>query len=160
MPQVVPVILSQQLKVIVQREVYSPRTRGRAVHIFNTISSFIFHMSYTFPVRDVTVVMRLHVVFFIKSLLSLSLLQEAAKSLLLPILLDYITAFVEVLRSPLPSNSDNLFCKVVVMMCQLLYSFHRPLKQHWDPHMEYTCTLSFLSLSSRKLPSHSFFQYY
>ena len=71
--------------------------------------------------------------------LSLSLsLQEAAKSLL-PILVDYITAFVEILRSPLPSNSDNLFCKVIIMMlCQLLCSFHRPLKQHWDPHMEYT----------------------
>ena len=63
MPQVVPAILSQLLMVIVQQEVCSPRTHGRAVHIFNTISSFIFHMSYTFPVRDVTVVMRLHAVF-------------------------------------------------------------------------------------------------
>jgi hypothetical protein len=52
MPQVAPVILPQLLKVIVQPGVYSPRTRGRAVHIFNTISTFIFHMSYTFPVSE------------------------------------------------------------------------------------------------------------
>ena len=50
MPQVAPVILPQLLKVIVQPEVYSVRTRSRAVHIFNTISNFIYSMSYTFPV--------------------------------------------------------------------------------------------------------------
>ena len=67
--------------------------------------------------------------------LSLSLVslypQEAAKSLLLPILLDYITAFVEILGSPLPSNSDNLLRKEVIMtLCQLLRSFSRPLNPH------------------------------
>ena len=57
--------------------------------------------------------------------------QEAAKSLLLPILLDYITAFVEILGSPLPSNSDNLLRKEVIMtLCQLLRSFPRPLNPH------------------------------
>ena len=50
MPHVAPVILPQLLKVIVRPEVYSARTRSRAVHIFNTISSFIYHMSYTYHV--------------------------------------------------------------------------------------------------------------
>ena len=52
MPQVAPVILPYLLKVIVQPDVYSVRTRSRAVHIFNNISTFIYGMSYTFPVRD------------------------------------------------------------------------------------------------------------
>ena len=57
--------------------------------------------------------------------------QEAAKSLLLPILLNYVTAFVEILSSPLPSNSDNLLRKEVIMtLCQLLRSFPRPLTPH------------------------------
>ena len=135
MPQVAPVILPQLLKVIVQPEVYSARTRSRAVHIFNTISSFIFQMSYTFPVstsrnwQDYTHISNS---FSIICILSLSLsLQEAAKSLLLPVLLDYITAFVEILRSPLPSNSDDLLRKEVIMtLCQLLRYFPRPLHPH------------------------------
>ena len=62
---------------------------------------------------------------------SLSLFQEAAKSLLLPILLNYVTAFVEILSSPLPSNSDNLLRKEVIMtLCQLLRSFPRTLHPH------------------------------
>ena len=52
MPHVAPVILPQLLKLIAEPAVYSVRTRSRAVHIFNTISNFIYNMSYTFPVSQ------------------------------------------------------------------------------------------------------------
>ena len=44
-PQVAPVILPCLLKVIVQTETYSVRTRSRAVHIFNTLASLVYGMT-------------------------------------------------------------------------------------------------------------------
>ena len=44
-PQVAPVILPCLLKVIVQDETYSVRTRSRAVHIFNTLAALVYSMS-------------------------------------------------------------------------------------------------------------------
>ena len=51
MPQVSPVILPEMFKILSQVDVYSIRTRGRAVNIFNTCAGLIATMNELQKVR-------------------------------------------------------------------------------------------------------------
>ncbi len=58
-------------------------------------------------------------------------LQGSVKLLLFPSLQEYLRAFVEILASDLPHNSDHgLRKKVIMTLCHLLRSFTQPLTPH------------------------------
>ena len=50
LPQVMPIVLPALLKVIVQADTYSVRTRARAVRIFHTFAALVASVSGSFPV--------------------------------------------------------------------------------------------------------------
>ncbi len=54
LPQVVPIVLPALLKVIVQDNLYSVRTRARAVRIFHTFAALVYSMCGRFPVSHMT----------------------------------------------------------------------------------------------------------
>ncbi|KAI0216737.1 Importin-9 [Lamellibrachia satsuma] len=79
--QVAPVILPEMYKIFTQAEVYSVRTRGRAVDIFNTMTSLISHMA------------EMH--------------KNVARQLLFPVLPQFTEAFVQALQVSDGLTSDS-----------------------------------------------------
>lgn len=114
-------ILPRLLKVIVQANVYSTHTRTRAVHIYNILSGLIFTQSMSYPVGYP--LLRKPLILYISSCF-----QETATQVLFPCLHDYLHAFVDILGSELPSNTDHGLRKEVIMtLCHLLRSFSEVL---------------------------------
>ncbi|XP_019850616.1 PREDICTED: importin-9-like [Amphimedon queenslandica] len=104
-PHVCPVILPQLLRVIGSPQVYSIRTRSRAISIFRTLSQLIYAMSAHLP--------------------------EAPLSLLFPVLPSYIEQFVQLLNSNDEFSSDpGLRKEIITSLSKLLEWFPSLLRPH------------------------------
>ncbi|KAK2163574.1 hypothetical protein LSH36_77g04009 [Paralvinella palmiformis] len=109
MPRVAPVILPEMYKIFTQDEVYSIRTRGRAVDIFNTCAGLISTMN--------------------------DLHKGVAKQLLFPVLPQFTEAFVQALQVPDGLTSDSgLKMEVLNAITTLVKSFPAQMNQ-WMPQI-------------------------
>lgn len=109
MPQVAPVILPEMYKIFTQDEIYSIRTRGRAVDIFNTCAGLISTMN--------------------------DLHKGVAKQLLFPVLPQFTEAFVQALQVPDGLTSDSgLKMEVLTAITTLVKSFPGQMNQ-WMPQI-------------------------
>jgi len=104
MPQVAPVILPEMFKIFSQAEVYSIRTRSRAVNIFNTCAGLIAAMN------------ELH--------------KGTAKQLLFPVLAQFTEAFVQAIQQPDGLTMDSgLKVEVLKALTVLVKSFPKTMSQ-------------------------------
>jgi hypothetical protein len=104
MPQVAPVILPEMYKIFTQAEVYSIRTRSRAVDIFNTCACMIASIN--------------------------ELNKGIAKQLLFPVLPQFTEAFVQSLQLPDGLTSDSgLKMEVLKAVTTLVKNFPGSMSQ-------------------------------
>ncbi len=123
LPQVVPIVLPTLLKVIVQAELYSVRTRSRAVKIFHTFATLVYSMCGRFPVNTTYCHMTISCDYVVY--------QDAPETLLFPILPNYLATFVELLGNSSHGNNDpGLRRELIMSLFQLLQYFPRTLTPH------------------------------
>ncbi|XP_006822545.1 importin-9 [Saccoglossus kowalevskii] len=109
MPQVAPKILPEMYNIFINDEVFSIRTRSRAVEIFNTCAGLIFSMN------------ELH--------------KGVAKQLLFPVLSQFVVAFGQALSFPDGDKSDSgLKMEVIKAVTTLVKSFSKQMSQ-WLPEL-------------------------
>ncbi|KAI1893099.1 hypothetical protein AGOR_G00140410 [Albula goreensis] len=102
MPLVAPVILPEMYKIFTMAEVYSIRTRSRAVEIFTTCANLISAIE--------------------------ELEKGAAKALIFPVVQQFIEAFVQALQMPDGSSSDSgLKMEVLKAVTTLVKNFPKPM---------------------------------
>ncbi|XP_067100238.1 importin-9 [Osmerus mordax] len=102
MPLVAPVILPEMYKIFTMAEVYSIRTRARAVEIFTTCANLICAIE--------------------------ELEKGAAKALIFPVVQQFTQAFIQALQMPDGSSSDSgLKMEVLKAVTALVKNFPRPM---------------------------------
>lgn len=102
MPLVAPVILPEMYKIFTMAEIYSIRTRSRAVEIFTTCANLIFAIE--------------------------ELEKGAAKALLFPVVQQFTEAFVQALQMPDgPSSDSGLKMEVLKAVTALVKNFPKPM---------------------------------
>ncbi|CAL1608809.1 unnamed protein product [Knipowitschia caucasica] len=102
MPLVAPVILPEMYKIFTMAEVYSIRTRSRAVEIFTTCANLICAIE--------------------------ELEKGAAKALIFPVVQQFTVAFVQALQMPDGSTSDSgLKMEVLKAVTALVKNFPKPM---------------------------------
>ncbi|XP_077981531.1 importin-9-like [Glandiceps talaboti] len=109
MPQVAPNILPEMYNIFTNADVYSIRTRARAVEIFNTCAGMIFSIN------------ELH--------------KGVAKQLLFPVLSQFVIAFGQALTFPDGERSDSgLKMEVIKALTTLVKSYPKQMAQ-WLPDL-------------------------
>uniref|UniRef100_A0A8C6PV17 Importin 9 n=1 Tax=Nothobranchius furzeri TaxID=105023 RepID=A0A8C6PV17_NOTFU len=102
MPLVAPVILPEMYKIFTMAEVYSIRTRSRAVEIFTTCANLICAIE--------------------------ELEKGAAKALIFPVVQQFTEAFVQALQMPDgPSSDSGLKMEVLKAVTALVKNFPKPM---------------------------------
>ncbi|XP_035237885.1 importin-9 [Anguilla anguilla] len=102
MPLVAPVILPEMYKIFTMAEVYSIRTRSRAVEIFTTCANLISAIE--------------------------ELEKGAAKALIFPVVQQFTEAFVQALQMPDgPSSDSGLKMEVLKAVTALVKNFPKPM---------------------------------
>ncbi|XP_061795398.1 importin-9 [Nerophis lumbriciformis] len=102
MPLVAPVILPEMYKIFTMAEVYSIRTRSRAVEIFTTCANLICAIE--------------------------ELEKGAAKALIFPVVQQFTEAFVQALQMPDgPSSDSGLKMEVLKAITALVQNFPKPM---------------------------------
>uniref|UniRef100_A0A8C4ZAW4 Importin 9 n=1 Tax=Gadus morhua TaxID=8049 RepID=A0A8C4ZAW4_GADMO len=102
MPLVAPVILPEMYKIFTMAEVYSIRTRSRAVEIFTTCANLICAIE--------------------------ELEKGAAKALIFPVVQQFTEAFVQALQMPDGASSDSgLKMEVLKAVTALVKNFPKPM---------------------------------
>ncbi|XP_066283922.1 importin-9-like isoform X1 [Branchiostoma lanceolatum] len=102
MPQVAPVILPEMYKIFTQAEVYSIRTRGRAVEIFTTCANLIY------TINEIN--------------------KGAAKTLLFPVLNQFVEALGQALSVPDgPTSDSGLRMEVLKALTALVKNFPKQM---------------------------------
>lgn len=102
MPLVAPVILPEMYKIFTMAEVYSIRTRARAVEIFTTCANLICAIE--------------------------ELEKGAAKALIFPVVQQFTEAFVQALQMPDgPSSDSGLKMEVLKAVTALVKNFPKPM---------------------------------
>uniref|UniRef100_A0A8C7ZPS0 Importin 9 n=1 Tax=Oryzias sinensis TaxID=183150 RepID=A0A8C7ZPS0_9TELE len=102
MPLVAPVILPEMYKIFTMAEVYSIRTRARAVEIFTICANLICAIE--------------------------ELEKGAAKALIFPVVQQFTEAFVQALRMPDgPSSDSGLKMEVLKAVTALVKNFPKPM---------------------------------
>ncbi|KAM6947698.1 importin-9 [Lycodopsis pacificus] len=102
MPLVAPVILPEMYKIFTMAEVYSIRTRSRAVEIFTTCANLICAIE--------------------------ELEKGAAKALIFPVVQQFTEAFVQALHMPDgPSSDSGLKMEVLKAVTALVRNFPKPM---------------------------------
>ncbi|XP_034021991.1 importin-9 [Thalassophryne amazonica] len=102
MPLVAPVILPEMYKIFTMAEVYSIRTRSRAVEIFTTCANLICAIE--------------------------ELEKGAAKALIFPVVQQFTEAFVHALQMPDgPSSDSGLKMEVLKAVTALVKNFPKPM---------------------------------
>uniref|UniRef100_H3CNL2 Importin 9 n=1 Tax=Tetraodon nigroviridis TaxID=99883 RepID=H3CNL2_TETNG len=102
MPLVAPVILPEMYKIFTMAEVYSIRTRSRAVEIFTTCANLICAIE--------------------------ELEKGAAKALIFPVVQQFTQAFVQALQMPDgPSSDSGLKMEVLKAVTALVKNFPKPM---------------------------------
>ncbi|XP_068568509.1 importin-9 [Cebidichthys violaceus] len=102
MPLVAPVILPEMYKIFTMAEVYSIRTRSRAVEIFTTCANLICAIE--------------------------ELEKGAAKALIFPVVQQFTEAFVQALQMPDgPSSDSGLKMEVLKAVTALVRNFPKPM---------------------------------
>uniref|UniRef100_A0A3B4A0Z0 Importin N-terminal domain-containing protein n=1 Tax=Periophthalmus magnuspinnatus TaxID=409849 RepID=A0A3B4A0Z0_9GOBI len=102
MPLVAPVILPEMYKIFTMAEVYSIRTRSRAVEIFTTCANLICAIE--------------------------ELEKGAAKALIFPVVQQFTEAFVQALQMPDgPSSDSGLKMEVLKATAALVKNFPKPM---------------------------------
>uniref|UniRef100_A0A3Q3ANS1 Importin 9 n=1 Tax=Kryptolebias marmoratus TaxID=37003 RepID=A0A3Q3ANS1_KRYMA len=102
MPLVAPVILPEMYKIFTMAEVYSIRTRSRAVEIFTTCANLICDIE--------------------------ELEKGAAKALIFPVVQQFTEAFVQALQMPDgPSSDSGLKMEVLKAVTALVKNFPKPM---------------------------------
>ncbi|KAG7477778.1 hypothetical protein MATL_G00073280 [Megalops atlanticus] len=102
MPLVAPVILPEMYKIFTMAEVYSIRTRSRAVEIFTTCANLICAIE--------------------------ELEKGAAKALIFPVVQQFTEAFIQALQMPDgPSSDSGLKMEVLKAVTALVKNFPKPM---------------------------------
>lgn len=102
MPLVAPVILPEMYKIFTMAEIYSIRTRARAVEIFTTCANLICAIE--------------------------ELEKGAAKALIFPVVQQFTEAFVQALQMPDgPSSDSGLKMEVLKAVTALVKNFPKPM---------------------------------
>ncbi|XP_027134595.1 importin-9 [Larimichthys crocea] len=102
MPLVAPVILPEMYKIFTMAEIYSIRTRSRAVEIFTTCANLICAIE--------------------------ELEKGAAKALIFPVVQQFTEAFVQALQMPDgPSSDSGLKMEVLKAVTALVKNFPKPM---------------------------------
>uniref|UniRef100_A0AAY4EW79 Importin N-terminal domain-containing protein n=1 Tax=Denticeps clupeoides TaxID=299321 RepID=A0AAY4EW79_9TELE len=102
MPLVAPVILPEMYKIFTMAEVYSIRTRSRAVEIFTTCANLICAIE--------------------------EMEKGAAKALIFPVVQQFTEAFVQALQMPDgPSSDSGLKMEVLKAVTALVKNFPKPM---------------------------------
>ncbi|CAB1418699.1 unnamed protein product [Pleuronectes platessa] len=102
MPLVAPVILPEMYKIFTMAEVYSIRTRSRAVEIFTTCANLICAIE--------------------------EMEKGAAKALIFPVVQQFTAAFVQALQMPDgPSSDSGLKMEVLKAVTALVKNFPKPM---------------------------------
>ncbi|KAJ8370297.1 hypothetical protein SKAU_G00103250 [Synaphobranchus kaupii] len=123
MPLVAPVILPEMYKIFTMAEVYSIRTRSRAVEIFTTCANLIS------AIEDLE--------------------KGAAKALIFPVVQQFTEAFVQALQMPDgPSSDSGLKMEVLKAVTALVKNFPKPMVTSmqqilpivWNTLTESACT--------------------
>ncbi|XP_071784308.1 importin-9-like [Asterias amurensis] len=108
MPHVAPVILPEMYRIFVQADMYSIRTRGRAVEIFNECANIIYNIM---SINDST--------------------KDAAKALLFPVLPKFTEAFAQALNVPYGATSDCGLKMEVIKALTTLIKFFPSYMSKW-----------------------------
>lgn len=104
-PLVAPVILPQLLRVIAEPQLYSVRTRSRAVNIFMTLTRLIHTVT--------------------------SLVPNVAQSFLFPYLPSFVDSFIQILNSSNECNTDpGLRKEIIISLAKLIECFPGVLRPH------------------------------
>ncbi|XP_068171167.1 importin-9 isoform X3 [Antennarius striatus] len=102
MPLVAPVILPEMYKIFTMAEIYSIRTRSRAVEIFTTCANLICAIE--------------------------ELERGAAKALIFPVVQQFTEAFIQALQMPDgPSSDSGLKMEVLKAVTALVKNFPKPM---------------------------------
>uniref|UniRef100_A0A4W6C8A8 Importin 9 n=1 Tax=Lates calcarifer TaxID=8187 RepID=A0A4W6C8A8_LATCA len=101
MPLVAPVILPEMYKIFTMAEVYSIRTRSRAVEIFTTCANLICAIE--------------------------ELEKGAAKALIFPVVQQFTEAFVQALQMPDGPSSDSCGVNLQCAVTALVKNFPKPM---------------------------------
>ncbi|XP_076468794.1 importin-9-like [Babylonia areolata] len=102
MGQVAPIVLPELFKIFLGAEVYSVRTRSRAVHIFNVFAGMIAAMD--------------------------EYKKSSGKELLFPLLPQFVEAFLQGLKTPDgPTSDSGLKREIISALTTVLKGFQKPM---------------------------------
>ncbi|KAL8589419.1 hypothetical protein ACOMHN_021571 [Nucella lapillus] len=104
MGQVAPIVLPELYKIFLGAEIFSVRTRSRAVHIFNVFAGMISAME--------------------------EFKKSSGKELLFPVLPQFVEAFLQGLKMPDgPTSDSGLKREIISALTTVLKGFQKPMSQ-------------------------------